>query len=1261
MRKYIFLLLITHIFFNNLFAQNTNSYSVKWDNSKGNNSYTFPDAAYLINDSILPAFIKTIELDKEEVCKNISISNIKSILCNDSVIANNIDNYDLMFNWSFGLTKHSSSCDFVLHPYFLDSVTNECRIITDFDITITTEKRQESNRILPEKSILSEGQWYRFKILSEGMYCITYDDLISYGVNISNIKTKNIRIFANKGYILPEANSEAVLDNPSEIPILVNDNYDGIFNSGDSIIFYVEGPHRWTYNNENKTYAHLFNFYSDTAHFFLNFGNEEGLRINTFDNSTLNLDFYDNVVNYTKLDFHQRPLINLLNSGNLWFGESFDNNTPDFDVPKSFTISEPTEETANYSSLTYNVLCVSKKRNNVNAIINGTTFGMQSISSISGNYKGREKTTTHFFKANNKDIDIKIRYMSEDPNGTIYLGYANLNLRSKLQYPGTQFSFRDPYSTSLSNIFRYNITNTTSAINVWNITDPLNPIIIPTEYSQNTTIAYYINSSTSSPDEFIAFYNKDLQKPIFDKQIQNQNLFALKDVDYLLIVPDGKFINQAELFGQFHQQENGYKYSIVELDKIYNEFSCGTQDLSSIRNLIRYIYVQSNGEYPKSVLLFGTTNFDFKNIIAIEPSLIPTFESYESLNSNQTYATDDYYVLMDEDEGEQCAGHIDIAIGRIPFYNEMDIEGYFNKVKHYHKTHSSSNGTWKTKFVGVADDGNTEGDSHDNRYPLYFENLISQINSNNKNYLFNKVYIDAFEHKTSSSGYFCPDATDYLVRNFNEGALMMVYYGHGSKLGWAGENLLTVPSIQRIHNLDNMPLVIAITCEYFEYDQLNFYPSAKHLIQSPDGGAVALITTSRISYGEICEKFMEEVLELLHDSISKQQLTAGQLFLQGKKAKTSATHLKCVHLFGDPAIIMNYPDYKIDISSINKQSTSEEVTLDNSEFVNVKGTINYDGKFNGLLNYELYDQPTRYKTYGHGYNTSFNFYIRDKIINKGTVEVIDNKYDIYFRLPNNLNAGDSTLRLQLYAYDTINNITAVGSEVKIKSSGNNNAYYDNTPPEITAYLNHPKFKNYDLISPEAVLFIDLFDESGIDFYGNNIGQQITYILNDDYSTFTTLNSFYQPTVNYYQSGHIEYHLKDLPYGENYITIDSYDIMGNFSRITLYFTVVGKIIPELFDVYVSPNPPVDNSINFYITHNIINEQFDVRIDIYDIMGKKIHVINTNIESSTSTNMSITWNCKTDNGILLKPGVYVYKVTINSDEVRKTSQSNKFFIK
>jgi hypothetical protein len=119
------------------------------------------------------------------------------------------------------------------------------------------------------------------------------------------------------------------------------------------------------------------------------------------------------------------------------------------------------------------------------------------------------------------------------------------------------------------------------------------------------------------------FANKDrIKNPSLDNgKAYNEYMGIFKDaqgnfqdVDYLIITPD--FLSsQAERLADFHRNNSGLIVRVVTLEKVYQEFSSGKQDIAAIRNLIKYVYWNASmpDKRVKYVNLFGDASYDYKN------------------------------------------------------------------------------------------------------------------------------------------------------------------------------------------------------------------------------------------------------------------------------------------------------------------------------------------------------------------------------------------------------------------------------------------------------------------------------------------------------------------------------------------------------------------------------------------------------------------------------------------------------------------------
>ena len=104
--------------------------------------------------------------------------------------------------------------------------------------------------------------------------------------------------------------------------------------------------------------------------------------------------------------------------------------------------------------------------------------------------------------------------------------------------------------------------------------------------------------------------------------------------------------------------------TITNINDIYNQFSSGNQDISSIRNFIKYIYNISSKKL-KYVILFGDCSYDYKYRVPNNTNFIPIYQSYNSSNNIYSFSSDDYFGFLESDEGiwiENLNGDHDLEV-----------------------------------------------------------------------------------------------------------------------------------------------------------------------------------------------------------------------------------------------------------------------------------------------------------------------------------------------------------------------------------------------------------------------------------------------------------------------------------------------------------------------------------------------------------------------------------------------------------------------
>ena len=113
------------------------------------------------------------------------------------------------------------------------------------------------------ESVLKDGTWFKIGVKDDGVYKISYNDLINLGVDIDNVKPKKISLFGNENGVLPESNSAPAYDDLSEMSIIVTGENDDSFDENDAILFYDQRPIKKEYTDKGR-FVHNTNYNSDT-------------------------------------------------------------------------------------------------------------------------------------------------------------------------------------------------------------------------------------------------------------------------------------------------------------------------------------------------------------------------------------------------------------------------------------------------------------------------------------------------------------------------------------------------------------------------------------------------------------------------------------------------------------------------------------------------------------------------------------------------------------------------------------------------------------------------------------------------------------------------------------------------------------------------------------------------------------------------------------------------------------------------------------
>lgn len=1098
------------------------------------------------------------------------------------------------------------------------------------------------------QSILATGTWARITIDRPGIYKIDLALLNNLGFSGSSLPSSSLRVFGNGGSRLAEAANGPFTDDLAENAIEVRDGGDGILNGSDYALFYAPGPHTWVKDSVNSSFHFGKNIYSDLAYYYITIGGS-GLRINQQTppgTSGITVSSFDG------RDFHELDSINLLSSGQDWYGEEF-SDAPGKTLQRDFNINIPNLVPGSALRLRSNAISRS--------VGNGSRLGVsiynQPLGEIfmnpvgGGQYDpiaqaGQLFTST---PAGNSAVSISYRFFPGSFNAQGWLDKFELFSRRSLALsPNTQLLFRDWASVG-NNTATFIISNATASTEVWEVTEKFSPHKIVTSFTGSTTS---FTNTANRLREYVAFDPSTALIPLPAGKIINQNLHATIPAE-LIIIAHPVCLQEAERLAQLHRQNDQMRVLVTTIDQVYNEFSSGSPDPVAIRDFVKMYHDKlgnSSTDKLKYLLLFGDASFDFKNRISGNNNMVPTWENHFSLDPLSTYASDDFFGFLDNQDDINSGlvtNLLDIGIGRIPARNADEAKQFIDKAEAYY--HAKAFGPWRQQVCFIADD--EDGNLH-----LQDAEIISNTSQTAAPFMnLNKIYLDAYRQESGPGGSSYPDVNRAIGNQVYNGTLIMNYTGHGGARRLAEETVIDQEEVNQWNNPDQLPLMVTATCDFAPYDNPTLQSLGENLLLRPKTGAIALMTTTRVVFAfsnrVMNDNYMRFALE---PGPNGKFRSLGDAMREAKnftyQNSGDVANNRKFTLLGDPAITLAFPELNIRATRINNIPASQADTLKALDKVVIEGEVTDAAGtvltgFNGDVYPFVYDKSQIVNTLGNDPGSPVtSFAAQPNSLFKGKASVINGRFSFTFRVPKDINYQFGNGRLSLYAADGTRDAGGLFTNFIVGGIGDE-VPADNLGPEIRPYLNDEMFVNGGIVNQNPVLILKLADSSGINVSGTGIGHEILATLDNDNNKYFILNDFYQADQDSYQKGEARFQLQDLEPGPHSIRIRAWDVLNNSNEAVLEFIVAKDEELELSHVLNYPNPFTTHT-NFWFEHNKPGQDLHVTIQIFTLSGRIIKRIKKTINTPGNRSSELEWDGKDDFGDKVGRGVYFYKISVSS---------------
>lgn len=770
------------------------------------------------------------------------------------------------------------------------------------------------------------------------------------------------------------------------------------------------------------------------------------------------------------------------------------------------------------------------------------------------------------------------------------------------------------------------------------------------------------------------------------KNIANQDLHADGQADLVIIIPASRtLLKQAQRLKEFHESHDGMRVNIVAADQLYNEFSSGTPDANAYRRYLRMLQdrAATEADMPKYLLLFGDCVWDNRMLTAdckrFDPDdFLLVYESENSFSETVCYAGDSWMGILAEGAGSDARRELqDVGVGRFPVTTVAEAKIMVDKTINYSK--NQNGGAWQNTIMFMGDDGN------DNIHMKDVDSVANSVGRDYPNFLIKKVMWDAYTRESSAIGNTYPEVSKIIRQQQANGALVMDYGGHGNATLISHESVLGLSDFSESRT-SNLPLWVTAACDIMAFDGVT-ETIGEAAVLNEKGGAVAFYGTARTVFTSankyINHAFMKRVLSLQDGKPialgEAHRLAQNDVMLGTNRYPTptredpnktspeqdnTENHLQ-YSLLGDPALSLNLPTAQVVVDEIDGVAVGSGTmpTVKAGSVIKMKGHVAGVEGFNGVVTATVRDTQEEItcklnNTSGDGAEVAFKYLDRTKTLYHGSDSIRNSNFELTFAVPKDINYADGQGMINLYALNTDKTIRANGSCDQFIVGGSAEAKNDSVGPSIYCYLNSPSFVDGGNVNSTPYFVAEIKDKDGINAAGSGIGHDLQLVIDGDMAKTYTLNNNFSYDFGTYTSGSTFYSIPELEEGPHRLQFRAWDIQNNSSTAVLHFNVVKGLRPQLFNIGVTNNP-ARTSTTFIISHDRMESNMDVVIELFDAAGRQMW---RHAESGVSAtgNYTVDWDLSVDGGRPLQTGVYLYRVKVSSEGSSYVSKTKKLIV-
>ncbi len=1096
------------------------------------------------------------------------------------------------------------------------------------------------------RSKLATGKWVKISVPDNGVYEITYNELREMGFT----NPGQVHVYGVGGNRISEKLTGSAVDDLTQVPIL---------RTSDKICFYGNGPVAFSLSDysSNPHFTRIFNPYSQVGCYFLTQENKPDLTPGERTASPVD-EYVDNPLSLGYF-FHEYELTSLTSSGKEMLGEDFSRqpvfidyylpHLADSTIIVQSTIAVYTDATAFAGSVLHS------------DGVADTTFYTEAAARI---YQPSDFVYYNFASPYAKQKLIKPAERGQYEPIITFSNSAGTASMARLDYFILTYTHENILADAPDNqlLMGYGITrgkdrfmlpNAPSNTVVWFLGNTNSPKVVPTTpYNDAAGAGLSFFSTPIARSMYVAFDpSKTLKKISGYKSVENQNLHGMPVPDFLIITTDA-YLDQANRLADLHRAVDGIDVTVVTQEQVFNEFSSGTRDAMAYRLLCKMLYDRDSNKF-KNLLLFGTGSFDNRELMGQHPDDLLTYQSDNSNTENNSFTSDDFFGLLDDNSGSSVTGDkLRIGVGRITCTDVEEARSDVDKIVEYYA--NPDYGVWRNNTL-VMSDSPDKG-----IYMFQGQGYQNQIeNDLNTGMHVNTVHNSMYPRSTMEPTFVvqrktATEAKRMMSNYLKAGTYFATYVGHAGPSSFTKQNRMWITGDVARTNYPHYPIFSTVCCDVAHYDN-DTRGIAELMFHKRDGGGIALLTSSRMVLSSQNDKLNQYFINALFSYDSKGVMpTLGEAYKESKLGFTSANANKMsFFLLGDPAMKVNYPISRFNITSVNGtgMTGSQIAEISPLSRFEVKAQVvdangNIDTGFNGDATVSLYDKEKLFTTLSSSSTGNVEeraIYVDRPKLAEVTGRVVNGMFTgtmIAPRITIDHPNDTSMMLIRVYAHKDNSDYMVNGftKQVMMMSYDASTAINDNEAPVITAmYMNDAAtFTDGSMVAPNSMLYINVSDNEGISMQPNSAANTMKLQLDGGKQSYEDVVC-YATVDDGGKSVNIEFPMSNLTVGLHTLTYIVSDMLGNHASRTISFVVGQESAAEITADKMPAILGSDDNVTFDVKTEM-SVLPDMTIRITDALGHLVWMAN-------ASSFPVIWNMKDMNGNRVPAGLYRYFGTYN----------------